>query len=98
MSQTTFSMSALIVILVGSLSFSSTLQASTAANTTNSQNRAESSKPRVTRGASMDSVEKKLGAPEKKHSAVGKPPITRWDYARYSVFFEHNHVLHVVQH
>jgi hypothetical protein len=29
---------------------------------------------------------------------VGHPPITRWDYPAYSVFFEHDHVLHTVAH
>jgi hypothetical protein len=92
MKQTTFSMSTLAAILVMSLGFSSALQASTS----DDQNHAQ--KPKVTRGASMDSVEKKLGLPEKKHAAIGKPPITRWDYASYSVFFEHNHLLHIVYH
>jgi hypothetical protein len=27
---------------------------------------------------------------------VGAPPITRWDYADFSVFFEHNLVIHAV--
>ena len=28
--------------------------------------------------------------------AVGQPPITRWDFADYSVFFEYQHVIHAV--
>ena len=96
MKQTTFSISsvpALIAILVTSLSFSSALQASTTNHPDTTR-----SKPKVTRGASMDSVEKRLGTPQKKHATIGNPPITRWDYASYSVFFEHSHVLHIVDH
>lgn len=55
--------------------------------------------PRPTRGMTMDAVENQFGAPREKHPAVGQPPITRWDYDNFSVFFEHQYVLHaVVQH
>ncbi|MFT3905722.1 MAG: hypothetical protein QM718_05410 [Steroidobacteraceae bacterium] len=49
-----------------------------------------------TRGITMASVEKKFGAPAEKHAAVGKPPITRWDYPTFSVFFEYERVIHAV--
>ena len=48
------------------------------------------------RGASMKTVESQFGAPATRHAAVGKPPITRWDYAGFSVFFEYDHVVHAV--
>jgi hypothetical protein len=48
------------------------------------------------RGSSMKSVEARFGAPETRHAAVGKPPITRWDYPGFSVYFEHEHVVHAV--
>ena len=48
------------------------------------------------RGATMSSVEAKFGAPKLKHDAVGKPPITRWDYDGFSVYFEYQHVIHAV--
>jgi hypothetical protein len=48
------------------------------------------------RGLSMAQVEKKFGAPTERHAAVGKPPITRWDYPGFSVFFEHQWVIHSV--
>jgi hypothetical protein len=54
---------------------------------------------RPTRGMSMAEVEQKFGAPEQKFSAVGEPPISRWVYNGFSVFFEHSWVIHsVVQH
>lgn len=51
---------------------------------------------RPTRGSAMSSVEARFGAPLTRHAAVGDPPITRWDYAQFSVFFEYDKVLHAV--
>jgi len=51
---------------------------------------------RPTRGMSMKSVEAKFGAPQDRHDAVGQPPITRWDYPLFTVFFEHEYVIHTV--
>lgn len=50
------------------------------------------------RGISMASVEERFGAPRTRHAAVGQPPITRWDYDGFSVYFEHQHVVHAVAH
>ena len=47
-------------------------------------------------GTSMDRVESAYGAPSQKHAAVGNPPITRWDYPGFSVFFENDRVVHAV--
>jgi hypothetical protein len=49
--------------------------------------------PQPARGALMRTVEKQFGAPAAKHPTVGKPPITRWDYANFSVFFEGDRVI-----
>jgi hypothetical protein len=49
-----------------------------------------------TRGSDMSSVEKRFGAPQVRHPAVGQPPITRWDYPGFSVYFEYQHVVHSV--
>ncbi|MBV8877603.1 MAG: hypothetical protein JO158_07815 [Gammaproteobacteria bacterium] len=56
---------------------------------------------RPRRGATMDQVEKQFGAPATRHAAVGgssqqQPPITRWDYHGFSVFFEHDRVIESV--
>lgn len=48
------------------------------------------------RGLTMRSVEERFGAPSQRHPTVGDPPITRWDYAGFSVFFEHDRVIHAV--
>lgn len=54
--------------------------------------------PRPTRGMTMDQVRGRFGEPVVEHPWVGAPPITRWDYADYSVFFEYKHVLTSVVH
>jgi hypothetical protein len=51
---------------------------------------------RPARGLSMTAVEAKFGAPQTRHDAVGAPPITRWDYAGFSVFFEKDRVIDAV--
>lgn len=47
-------------------------------------------------GMTMDNVLQIFGPPEKKIAAVGDPPITRWVYPAYVVYFERNIVLHTV--
>ena len=52
-------------------------------------------------GMSMESVEAKYGAPTRRAPAVGgattaQPPITRWEYPGFVVYFEHNKVVHTV--
>ncbi|AXQ29745.1 hypothetical protein D0B54_14150 [Solimonas sp. K1W22B-7] len=53
------------------------------------------------RGSSMATVTKQFGQPSVKHPSKGggsavHPPITRWDYADFSVFFERSTVIDVV--
>lgn len=54
--------------------------------------------PRPTRSMSMDQVTQRFGQPLTAHPSVGEPPITRWDYDKFSVFFEHQYVLDSVVH
>jgi hypothetical protein len=56
----------------------------------------QASADRPTRGMSMERVEAKFGAPAKRVPAVGEPPITRWEYPGFVVYFEHHLVLHSV--
>jgi len=51
---------------------------------------------RPVNGVTMDQVVAQFGEPEEKFVTVGEPPITRWKYAEYSVYFEHNLVLNTV--
>ena len=41
-------------------------------------------------------VEANFGAPQSAREAVGDPPITRWEYANFVVFFEFDKVIHAV--
>jgi hypothetical protein len=56
----------------------------------------QASADRPSRGMSMEKVEAKFGAPAKRVPAVGQPPITRWEYPGFVVYFEHHLVLHSV--
>lgn len=52
------------------------------------------------RGASMTEVRRQFGEPNVKHDTVGgssrrQPPITRWDYADFSVVFERDKVVDI---
>ena len=49
-----------------------------------------------TRGMTKAAVEKRYGKPLKKNPAVGKPPISSWEYPGYIVYFEGKHVIHTV--
>jgi hypothetical protein len=49
-----------------------------------------------TRGMTMDQVATKFGTPVTKVPAVGKPPISRWEYPGFIVYFEAEHVIHSV--
>jgi hypothetical protein len=51
---------------------------------------------RPERGMKMDAVETRYGAPATRYPAVGHPPITRWDYPGFVVYFEGDLVLHAV--
>ncbi|MCB1752501.1 MAG: hypothetical protein KDI74_12335 [Gammaproteobacteria bacterium] len=45
------------------------------------------------RGESMESVRRAFGEPDSILPAVGDPPITRWVYQRFTVYFEYHLVI-----
>lgn len=51
---------------------------------------------RPTRGMTQASVESKYGSPVAVQAPVGDPPITRWEYSDFVVFFEYDKVIHAV--
>jgi len=51
---------------------------------------------RPTRGMTQASVESKYGSPVTVNAPVGDPPITRWEYQDFVVFFEYDKVIHAV--
>lgn len=51
---------------------------------------------RPSKGMLMAQVERDFGAPTAKSEPVGTPPITKWTYPGYTVYFEHDHVITTV--
>ena len=51
---------------------------------------------RPSRGMTQASVESKYGSPTSVNTPVGEPPITRWEYSDFVVFFEYDKVIHAV--
>ncbi|HEX5514130.1 MAG TPA: hypothetical protein VFY81_07020 [Gammaproteobacteria bacterium] len=60
------------------------------------QQDAPQSADRPTRGMTMDAVASRFGEPAERIAAVGEPPISRWVYDGYIVYFEKDRVLHSV--
>ncbi len=50
------------------------------------------------RGSRMEQVYEKFGPAQREVSAVGKPPITRWIYRDFTVYFERDRVIETVIH
>jgi len=48
------------------------------------------------RGMTMATVKQHFGEPDRRYPAVGKPPISRWQYEGMMVYFESNYVIHSV--
>ncbi len=57
---------------------------------------AGSNDARPSRGMTQASVQSTYGSPVATEAAVGDPPITRWEYADFVVFFEYDRVIHAV--
>jgi hypothetical protein len=57
---------------------------------------ADTDTPRPKGGMTMAAVEARFGSPRERHETVGTPPITRWDYEHFSVFFEKDRVIDAV--
>ncbi|MEM6575694.1 MAG: hypothetical protein AAGB27_05430 [Pseudomonadota bacterium] len=47
-------------------------------------------------GLTMDEVVQKFGEPANRYGAVGDPPIARWIYDNFTVYFEYQRVIHSV--
>ncbi len=49
--------------------------------------------PRPVRGQTMDQVRLQFGPPPEQLPPVGDPPITRWRYTPFTVYFEGDRVI-----
>ena len=47
-------------------------------------------------GLTKAEVEARFGSPTRMVAAVGDPPISRWEYPTFTVYFEHDRVIHSV--
>lgn len=54
--------------------------------------------PLPLRGESRRAVLERFGLADEEHPAIGQPPISRWDYREFSVYFEYDHVVDSVRH
>ena len=54
--------------------------------------------PLPARGAAQSAVLERFGLADEEHPAIGQPPIGRWDYREFSVYFESGRVLDSVRH
>src|SRR5690554_745684 len=50
------------------------------------------------RGMTQDAVRAKFGAPKRQVAPVGNPPISRWVYDDFTVYFEGSISIHSVSH
>ncbi len=57
---------------------------------------AQTTSSRPSRGSSMTTVESAFGEPSERRGSVGDPPISRWEYPGFIVYFEHEYVIHTV--
>jgi cytochrome oxidase Cu insertion factor (SCO1/SenC/PrrC family) len=49
-----------------------------------------------TRGLTTVQVEQRYGSPTNRIAAIGQPPIARWVYPSFVVYFEYDLVIHAV--
>jgi hypothetical protein len=60
------------------------------------QQSAASRSERPASGLTKAEVEARFGAPNRMVAAIGDPPISRWEYADFTVYFEFERVIHAV--
>lgn len=47
-------------------------------------------------GTTKESVSREYGEPLRRQGPTGEPPIYRWDYDEFTVYFENDRVIHSV--
>ncbi len=88
----------LIPALLVGLSHSTTVVAAKKGElyTTAVTTQGDSSTRRPRNSQTKESVITEFGEPDNKIAAIGEPPISRWEYPKYNVFFEYDRVIHTV--
>lgn len=85
-------------VVGASLLLSSVVMADTVAVPIGQQGSTHQQEARPRSGMSMSQVNAQYGNPSQQLPAVGDPPISRWVYDHYTVYFEHDRVVHSVLH
>jgi hypothetical protein len=78
------------------IALASSLAGFASADTLQMDGMAASDAARPARGMTQSNVESKFGTPSSREAAVGDPPISRWDYPGFVVYFEYDKVIHAV--
>lgn len=87
----------LITTLLCSFSLASpTLYADTVYVPIGQQGSQQASIERPQQGMSKDQVQEKFGEPKDWDEPIGDPPISRWVYEKFTVYFEYDRVIHSV--
>ncbi|MFQ6004753.1 MAG: hypothetical protein ACE5OQ_04545 [Woeseia sp.] len=84
------------LVAVGSLAGAANAQTLEMEGTVNADQTAYEESGRPTRGMTQARVEALYGAPQNIEAAVGDPPISRWHYEKFVVYFEYDRVIHAV--
>ena len=87
---------AFIIVMLGVAGFNQSVLAESVAIPVGQQGQMDIKTP--PRGLSKNTVEEKFGAPQERQTEVGDPPISRWAYEGFTVYFEHDYVIHSVRH
>lgn len=90
-----YSFVAVLMLLISSISLNCFAgEAGMASPSQKSSAMAHVSKP--VSGQTKDQVVQKYGMPLSKATKIGSPPISKWHYPTYTVYFEFNRVIHAV--
>jgi len=84
------------VLIALSLGFAASAQTQNLDMSASDQSSTFDQAGKPTRGMTQESVEANFGSPQNARQAIGEPPITRWEYANFVVFFEYDKVIHAV--
>jgi len=84
------------ILLTLSLGFAGPLSAQNLNMSGSDQSSTFDAAGKPVRGMTRMNVEATYGSPQSTTGAVGDPPISRWEYAGFVVFFEYDRVIHAV--
>jgi hypothetical protein len=84
------------ILIAFSLGFAVNVQSQNLDMSANNQSSTFNQAGKPTRGMTQANVQANFGSPQNTRQPIGDPPITRWEYADFVVFFEYDKVIHAV--